>query len=383
MTPVFSEQEYQSRLDRFQQTLDSLGVDVAVVNTPENICYLVGHETSGFYTYQCLIVPVSGAPVLLTRETETVNGFDTTYLESILGYRDVDDPIARTAELVATVAPNATVVGLESRSWFLVPEHFEALSAAFKPSKVTRIDDGIAQLRLIKSPAEITQLRRAAEITNAGVRAGALAAIPGVRERDVAAVAFAEMISKGSEYVGMEPFVASGPRAGNIHASWSDKVIGEGEGVLLEMAASKGRYHAPLMYTVWSGELTGESALMAEACRAARDATISLVRSGSTPARAHLECRRVVDEFGLAHTYRKRSGYSVGIAFAPDWGEGHILSLKETEHREFEPGMVVHVVPTLRLAGVAGQGFSATVLVTETGNEILTSCDIVNPGNLA
>lgn len=382
MTQVFAAAEYEGRLARFQQTLQTIGVDVAVVNTPENICYLVGHETSGYYTYQCLIVPASGAPTLLTRVTETVNGRETTYLENIVGYPDVDDPLVLTAELVKSIAPGASMVGLESRSWFLVPEHFEALSAALAPSTISRIDDSIAQLRLIKSEAEIAMIRAAAAITDAGVRAGALAAVPGVRERDVAAIAFGEMIRQGSEYVGMEPFVASGPRAGTIHASWTDRPIEAGEGILLEMSATKGRYNAPLMYTVWSGQLTGDSARMAEACQAARDATVALVRPGHTPAEAHLQCRATIEEFGLAHTYRKRSGYSVGIAFAPDWGEGHILSLKETEHREFQPGMVVHVVPTLRLAGIAGQGFSATVLVTEDGNEILTSCDITNPGNL-
>ncbi|MEY9778329.1 M24 family metallopeptidase [Arthrobacter sp. MW3 TE3886] len=381
MTPVFSKEEFAQRLERFQRTLHELGVDVAIVNTPENICYLVGHETSGFYTYQCLVVPASGAPVLLTRETETINGQETTYLENIVGYPDVDDPIQRTVDLVWSVAPNAAVVGLESRSWFLVPEHFAALSSAFEPRRIVRIDDNIAQLRLIKSAAEVTMIRTAAAITNAGIRAGALAAVPGTRERDVAAEAFAEIIRSGSEYVGMEPFVASGPRAGTIHASWSDRVIQPGEGVLLEMSATKGRYNAPLMHTVWTGKLTGDSARMAEACMAARDATIDMVRPGKTPAEAHQTCRDTVAGFGLAHTYRKRSGYSVGIAFAPDWGEGHIMSLKETEHRPFEPGMVLHVVPTLRLAGVAGQGFSATVLVTEAGNEILTRCDVANPAD--
>jgi len=382
MTRVFSHSEFTSRLERFQLTLQEIGVDVAVVNTPENICYLVGHETPGYYTYQCLIVPASGQPTLLTRETETVNGRDTTYLENIVGYPDVDDPIQRTAQLVKSIAPSASVVGLEAKSWFLVPEHFEALSAAFEPSTIRRIDDNIVQLRLVKSEAEIAQIRLAARITNAGLRAGALAAVPGVRERDVAAIAFAEMIRQGSEYVGMEPFVASGPRAGTIHASWTDRVIQVGEGVLLEMSGTKGRYNAPLMHTVWSGQLTSDSARMAEACVAAREATVALVRPGNTPAQAHLQCRATVEEFGLSHTYRKRSGYSVGLAFAPDWGEGHILSLKETDHREFQPGMVVHVVPTLRLAGVAGQGFSATLLVTENGNEILTQCDVANPGSL-
>lgn len=382
MAPTFPEAEYAERLNRFRAALTAHDIEIAVVTAPENICYLVGHETAGYYTYQCLIVPAEGDPVLLTRETETVNGRETTYLTDIVGYPDVDDPLEKTIALVRAKSATAKVVGLEARSWFLPPEQYKALSAGLEPAAIRTIDDLVAELRLIKSPAEVNRLRQAAAITNAGVRAGALAAVPGARERDVAAVAFAEMISQGSEYVGMEPFVASGPRAGTIHASWSDRVIQEGEGVLLEMAAASGRYHAPLMYSVASGELTGDSARMAVACQAARNATIAMVKPGSTPAEAHLACRATIDEHGLLHTYRKRSGYSVGIAFAPDWGEGHILSLKETEHRPFEPGMVVHVVPTLRLAGVAGQGFSATVLVTETGNEILTACDVVNPGNV-
>ncbi|SDE68970.1 M24 family metallopeptidase [Auraticoccus monumenti] len=379
MTPVFSREEQSSRLHRFQQELQQQSLDVAVVNTPENICWLTGHQTPGYYTYQCLVVPAEGEPTLLMRETEVVNGEDTTYLDDIHGFADTEDPLQRTADVVRSRGASSRV-GLESRSWFFVPENHSRLVALLGATEVVGIDQLVAQLRLVKSPAEVERLRASAAITNAGVRAAALAAVPGARERDVAAVAFATMIQEGSEYVGMEPFVASGPRAGNIHASWSDRVIQPGEGVLLEMAASSGRYHAPLMHTVWTGELDPETAALAEACRQARDATVALVRPGHTPAETHARCRATVDSFGLLDTYRKRSGYSVGIAFAPDWGEGHILSLQETEHREFQPGMVVHVVPTLRRAGVGGQGFSATVLVTEGEPEVLTRCDVTEPG---
>ena len=41
--------------------------------------------------------------------------------------------------------------------------------------------------------------------------------------------------------------------------------------------------------------------------------------------------------------------------------------------------MVIHVVPTLRLEGVGGIGYSATVLVTNSGYEILTSADQTGP----
>jgi Xaa-Pro dipeptidase len=378
MTPTFEKAEYDGRITRFQARLTELDLAIAVVTAPENICYLTGHETPGYYTYQCLLVPQSGEPVLLTRETETINGRHSTWLDQIVGYPDVADPLERTAQLVAEISSGTGPIGLEERSWFLTPAQHAELALALEPRKVQPIDTELAELRLIKSANEIAQIKKAALITDAGVYAAAIAAIPGARETDVAAAAFNAMIASGSEYVGMEPFVASGPRAGTIHASWTDRVIQPGEGTLIELAASKGRYHAPLMHTVWTGQLPEFENRMATACQRARDETIALLRPGNTPAEAHARCKEVIAEHDLSSTYRKRSGYSVGIAFAPDWGEGHILSLKETEHRSFEPGMVVHVVPTLREGDRAGFGFSGTVVITDGDPEIITSCGITD-----
>ncbi|MBB5158301.1 M24 family metallopeptidase [Saccharopolyspora phatthalungensis] len=378
MPPIFTAEEYHARVSTLRKALREHELDAAVVHTPENVCYLSGHATPGYYTYQCLVVTAAGDVAVLSRETETVNAGETTHLEHIVGYPDTADPVQATVDLLAEMAPNARAVGVEARSWFFPPALFAQLTGKLEATgaRIVHVDDTLAGQRLIKSAAEIEQIRAAAASTNAGMAAAARAAVPGASEREVAAAAFSGLIKTGSEYFGMEPFVASGPRAGTIHASWSDRVIGANEPVLLEMSATVGRYNAPLMHTVWTGELSGQAAAMAGACADARAATLAEVRPGGSPAAAHQICKEVIAEAALAHTYRKRSGYSVGIAFAPDWGEGHILSLKETEERTFEPGMVVHVVPTLRISGVAGIGLSATVLVTEDGHEVLTSCQI-------
>ena len=75
----------------------------------------------------------------------------------------------------------------------------------------------------------------------------------------------------------------------------------------------------------------------------------------------------------MADCFRKRTGYSIGIGFAPDWGEGHILSLKTPDPTPLEPGMVFHISPALLVPAECGVGFSETVLVTDTGVEVLTS----------
>ena len=66
--------------------------------------------------------------------------------------------------------------------------------------------------------------------------------------------------------------------------------------------------------------------------------------------------------------------YSIGIAFAPDWGEGYILSVTEGEQRELQPGMVFHVTGAhgLKLPDGGSARCTDTILVTEDGCETLT-----------
>src|SRR5262249_14145248 len=67
----------------------------------------------------------------------------------------------------------------------------------------------------------------------------------------------------------------------------------------------------------------------------------------------------------------KRTGYSSGISFAPDWGEWQVLTLYEGVNTSLRPGMVFHIPPALRVYGKFTVGVSETALVTETGCEQL------------
>jgi Xaa-Pro dipeptidase len=75
----------------------------------------------------------------------------------------------------------------------------------------------------------------------------------------------------------------------------------------------------------------------------------------------------VVDRAGYTAGYRKRTGYSIGISFAPDWGEGNILSLYRGVNVPLEPGMVFHVPITLREYAQWTVAVSETVAVTPQG----------------
>ena len=82
---------------------------------------------------------------------------------------------------------------------------------------------------------------------------------------------------------------------------------------------------------------------------------------------AMAELHRVIDAAGMTERYRKRTGYSLGVSFAPDWGEWQVLSLFEGIDVPLEPGMCFHVPTALREYGAFTVGISESIAITETG----------------
>ena len=77
----------------------------------------------------------------------------------------------------------------------------------------------------------------------------------------------------------------------------------------------------------------------------------------------------MIEDAGFGPYFRHRLGYSIGVNYPPDWGEGQILSLRKGEPRLLEPGMTFHMVPLCLVYREFGIGFSETVRVTEDGCE--------------
>ena len=60
--------------------------------------------------------------------------------------------------------------------------------------------------------------------------------------------------------------------------------------------------------------------------------------SGDAPTAGPV-CAGTIADAGLGVTMDHRTAYSIGIGFAPDWGEGQIISINQGEHRPLQTGM--------------------------------------------
>ena len=67
---AFPTAEYRDRLARVRRTMAERGLAGLILHSPENICYLSGFHTPGYYWLQFLVVPIEGDPVLVVRSLE-------------------------------------------------------------------------------------------------------------------------------------------------------------------------------------------------------------------------------------------------------------------------------------------------------------------------
>jgi Xaa-Pro dipeptidase len=379
--PYFGLEEYRRRLRDLRGRLAGRGVDALVVHTPENIYYLTGYQSPGYYWYQALVVPLDREPVLIPppHEASLVEAF--AWVEDYRLYQDRDDPIAVTRTLLEDLGLGRRTIALELGSWFLTSRGARALVDGLPDARIVDGTGVVEEGRLIKSPEELGYVRQAARIAEAGMAAGIDAVRAGATEAEVAVEAHRAQLLAGGEYTGLPMFVTSGVRSLLVHATWSPKTLASGEMVFLEVPGCLARYHAAMTRAVHVGApppaVRHAAEVNAEALRRGKAA----MRPGVPAAAVFEVVREAIDRADVGYRQGRRAGYGIGIAFPPGWDEGHIMSINGNETRPLQAGMVFHLITTMRIPGIGAIGCSDTVLVTADGCETLTGAP--EPGLIA
>lgn len=369
----FSREEYGERVAKVRAELARRDLDALLVYWPENIYYLTGYDTLGYFNYQVLVLPRAGDPFLVVRRLERQNALDLTWLDGCEVYQDWEDPAETTVAALKRRGLGDRRLGIELDAWFLTTRHYLKLADALGSERLTDASQLVNRVRLVKSASEIAYIRAAARTVEAAVAAAIEALRVGATENDVAAALYQAAIAAGSEYTGHASLISSGSRSARSFATWSGRTIRAGDPLSLEPGGSVRRYHAALIRTLSMGKPDDTIARMAEASLAGLEAGLQAIRPGARPDEVDRITKAPGREAGFGEYQVSRSGYSIGIGFPPDWGEGRTLGLRTGEHTPLEPNMTFHFMNIIWYEGVTSVGFSETVRVTESGCEPLTS----------
>ena len=205
-----------------------------------------------------------------------------------------------------------------------------------------------SQLRVVKSPYEIEQLKKAINIT-AEAQLNAIGRLrPGKWEYEVEAVIEYVFRKNNSFDWAFPSIVASGPNATILHYEKSQRQTQEGDLLLMDVGAEYNYYAADITRTVpVNGQFTEEQKLIYQIVLDAQNAALLLVKPGSSMSAIHRKAVDVIAEglfrLGLINDI---SGNQYR-AFFPH-GVGHFLGLDVHDvgsGKSLEPGMVLTVEP--------------------------------------
>jgi Xaa-Pro dipeptidase len=375
VTPLpFSDREFQRRLDRVRAQMAERGLDAFVSFTPENIYYLSAHDTPGYYFYQACVVTRDRGPINVLRRIETTNTLGRGWKRLAVGYEDREDPVEATLGLLHELGVAGKKVGAEAESWFVSPKRYFQLQRGVEQAGGELIDASwtVENLRVIKSDEEVAYIRQGARIVENAMRKAIAALHDGTNENEVAAVASAELIRGGGEYAGLPPFITSGPRTSLCHSTWAGRDIHTGDVINFEFPGVVKRYTAALYRCGTVGQPSDEVKRRGEMVKEVLEAVLAAIKPGASSGEVHDASKAVFAKYGLSHLLGHRTGYSVGVNYAPDWGEGHIMSIWDGDPRSLRTGMTFHLVPGFYDLGKYTIIQSETILVTDSGCESIT-----------
>lgn len=364
----FGPETYAANLSLLAQDIQAQGLSAAILFDPENIYWLTGYRSIGYFTFQCLVVSPDGGIAMVSRQVNHAVATGNRNIARFVAIDDISDPVDVLTSYLKDILPSGRI-GLETASGYLSVAAYKQLQARMGP-RLADWQGPMEEARKIKTPAQLGFMRQAAHAAVAGIDAAVRAIAVGATENDLAAAMLHGATKAGSEYTRV-PLVAVGRASGVCFTTWQRRELKRGDLVFLEAAANINRYHAMISRNCVVGRATERQRFLARTVIAALDAAIDAIRPGVTSAQVDQACRAVFERAGLGHYFDHRTAYGIGIGFPPNWAEGRFLALRPDDPTVLEPGMTFHLVPSLFMPE-GGFMASESVAVSEDGCEVLT-----------
>jgi Xaa-Pro dipeptidase len=370
----FSREELAGRRAAACAALQKRGLDGLLMFRQESMFYLTGYDTFGYVFFQCLYLGADGKVTLLTRAPDRLQAQHTSVIEDIRIWVDRPDadPALDLRAILEAHGCRGRKLGVEYEAYGLTARNGKRLEAALEGfATLEDASDLVSRLRLVKSPAEIVYVRRAAELADLALDEAHRLAGPGADEADILAAMQSAIIRGGGDDPANEFIIGSGDDALLCRYFSGRRKLSAKDQLTLEFAGAYRHYHSCLMRTIPIGAPPTRQREMHKVAVDALEACKAALMPGRPIGEVFDAHARVLDAAGYQAYRMNATGYSLGTTFAPNWMDWPMFYHGNPEPAA--PGQVffIHIIifdSERGLAMTTGQ----TVLVGERGIEALS-----------
>lgn len=356
--------ERPERLAALRGLLDRLELDAVLVQSRATSRYLSGfslrrgdESTSGY----------SGA-LLVTADRNWILA-DNRYVEQAAAEAPGWE-LVHTAEKLAVELPRLLTqagirrLGLEAdrtshATW-------EDLSTAVRPAELVAIESHLAELRILKSPAEIDAIGRACALGDRAFDYLVETIRPGMTERAVARLIAEFFEDHGAEDLAFDSIVLVGARASMPHGTPGATLVQDGNVLLMDFGCQVDGYRSDMTRTAFVGEPDPLASRRLDLVAGAQQAALAAIRVGVPASEPHQAARAFLADAGYPDAFSHGVGHGIGL-------ETHEPPGLKTSQAPLRAGMVFSVEPGLYLPGEIGIRIEDIAVLEDDGPRLLTA----------
>jgi Xaa-Pro aminopeptidase len=386
--PPFSVQEYKERLAKVRRAMAERKIDLLFVSSPPNITYLTGYDSIWYRrtTPTGLFIRADQDKTLFVdseSHTDLVKSGTGRFDEAIFVARRKYEPAVDT--ILDTLKGRGWLKGTAAvERWSLAPHGIvlTAIEQRMAAQGCTVVDGSwlVDRVKMVKSPAEIAYMRKAAEIADHAMTVVTKEMKPGMTEIEIQGLAQYVMSKHGGEEPAIRTAVRTGPRGAVHHTPPSRRKIQKGDIIWVDFSGSYHRYHADLARIFSLGEPDKRWIDLYEKAAKSIEVVIKEVRPGDPMVKLHEVANAYIEQADLKKYVWLVGGYDMGIAIPPDWVGHTFHSGLGFEAVNFEPGMTTNYENVFDIVmedwpGGKGGSYIDMLLMTDKGLEVLSKLD--------
>ena len=369
----FNKEEFQKRKSKVIEKLKNQNLDGLLMFRQESMYWLTGYDTFGYVYFQCLVLTVKGDLVLLTRAPDLRQAQNTSIIKDIRIWIDKEksNPANELKNILSELGLENSDLGVEYEAYGLTGRNAMRLNNSLK-NFATLHDKSelVSYLRVIKSPAEIIYVKKAAELADKAMEAAWQYAHAGQNESKILAEMQGAIFNGGGDYPANEFIIGSGKNALLCRYQSEKRKLDQVDQLSIEWAGTYKHYHSAMFRTIAIGKANDKQKKMYEACAEALRACENKLKPGNKAGEVFDVHAEVFDRLGYKKSRMNACGYSLGTTFAPNWMDwpmlytGNPIILKT--------GMVffVHMI-LMDSENQLAMNLGETYLLTSSGNERL------------
>ncbi len=345
------------RLKKLFQLFEKAQIDALLVSSWPNVTYLSGFKGTESWL---VVSPKSRYFITDSRYSEQAEA-------EAKGFKVILRDGQSVFQIVSEIVKKDKLKTLSFESSIVTHSFYAGLKKHLADGRLNATTGLVEILREVKDNFEVNQIRKSAEIAVKGYHYVRQIARPGMREREVQARLEHFTKTLGSEKPAFDIIIAAGPRSSMPHCQTNETVLQNNQVLLVDMGVVYEGYHSDLTRPFFLGKMNTLYKKIYKIVWDAQRLGIRKAGPGVPASEVDAACRKAIHQSGYGKYFGHGTGHGVGLEIheAP--------TVSSRSQTILKPGMVITVEPGIYLPGRFGVRIEDMVLITNKGNEVLTS----------